>query len=70
MKKFIYLCIVLATLSLSSFRTQEEIVQLKDIKSVAKTLNEFTSNKIDSKNYAAFDSSSTELDNPTSPPRD
>ena len=65
MKKFIYLNIVLATLLLSSFRSQDQI-GLKSSNDSKKV----TTENYNSKNYATFDSSAAREIESAKPPRD
>ena len=66
MKKFIYLSIVIATLSLSSFRSQDEIVLSKNIKNT-KVSSQSIKN---TKTYATFDSSVAGEVESAKPPQD
>jgi hypothetical protein len=61
MKKFIYLSIVLATLSFTSFRTQDNN-QSKEVKTNKK--------EIKSTNYVKFNSAVSEIGDPARPPQD
>jgi hypothetical protein len=67
MKKFIYLSIVIATISFSSFRSQDEIVLSKNIKNIKVSVEpvETTATK-----YATFDSSVSEIGTPENPTKD
>ncbi|WP_417428857.1 hypothetical protein [Halpernia sp.] len=67
MKKIIYLSIVLVTLSLTSCRDQEDMVQLNDVKPTNVAAKNATNN--DSTNYTEFNSSSEEQGDPTKPPK-
>jgi hypothetical protein len=68
MKKIIYLSIMLVTLSLSSCRNQDDMVQLNDVKttsaSKASASNDYQTN------FATFDSSSVVQGDPAHPPKD
>ncbi|MBC7557687.1 MAG: hypothetical protein H7195_12080 [Chryseobacterium sp.] len=68
MKNFIYLSILLVTLSLSSCRNQDDMVQLND-GNPNKVSNASAANG-NSTTYATFDSSAIAQGDPVKPPQD
>ena len=67
MKKIIYLSIALVTLTLTSCRNQDDMVQLNDVKP-ATTAS--AKNDQNSTTYQSFDSSAVQQGDPTKPPQE
>jgi hypothetical protein len=68
MKKIIYLSIAFVTLSLTSCRNQDDMVQINDVKTSSASKSSAVNNN--ATNYGTFDSSSIAQGDPARPPKE